>query len=261
MIIDVDGARHFFDVSHVPHAPALLLMHSIGTSSFIWQDVAARLARRFTVIRPDFRGHGATAVTPGGCTVALLASDMLAICEHLQIEQIHVGGLSLGGLVAQQLALDRPELVASLILCDTGLSIPPATMWRDRASAVRANGVAALGDATIERWVTPGFATTDGGRRLQQILAATPSDGYADAADAIADADFSTRATAIGVPTLVIVGSDDIATPPSLSYALCDTISGARLHLVDGARHITAVEYPDEVAAAIQAFLDKQAQE
>ena len=255
MIVTINGVETFVEERGVADAPPLLLMHSIGTSSVIWEDVAADLATDYRVLCPDFRGHGRSAATGGAYTTALLASDMVVLCEALGVDRVHVGGLSLGGLVAQQLAIDRPDLVASLILCDTGLALTPSAMWRDRAAMVGEGGVAALGHAVFDRWVTPSFAATEQGQRLRDTFVNTSADGYAGAAHAIADADFTGASPAIDVPTLIVVGSEDMATPVALARELATAISGAHLHIVEGARHIPSIEMPGEVATEIAIFL------
>lgn len=253
---NINGVNVHFETYGDEAAPGLLLMHSIGTSGFIWQDVAERLSVRYRVLCPDFRGHGGTRGGAGARTIKDLADDMAALCAVMGFDRLHIGGLSLGGLVAQQLAIDLPDLVASLILCDTGLSIPPAAMWLERAETVRANGVDALEEAVFDRWITPTFAATPKGRQLREVLSTTSSSGYADAAQAIASACFAGRMGSLAVPTLVVVGSEDKATPPALAKELAEAIAGAQLHLVPGARHIPSLEHPNAVADAIAKFLN-----
>src|SRR3954452_15877428 len=101
-----------------PSAPALLLLHSLGTTGDIWEAQAAALSRSFRVIRPDMRGHGLTSVTPGPYSLDGLAGDALAVLDALGIGRAHVAGLSIGGAIAQAIAAHAPDRVRSLILCD-----------------------------------------------------------------------------------------------------------------------------------------------
>jgi 3-oxoadipate enol-lactonase / 4-carboxymuconolactone decarboxylase len=138
-------------------APPLLLVHSLGTSSAIWDTQVAALRRSFYVIRFDLRGHGLTTTTPGPYDIAMLARDALAVLDSLGIASAHVAGISIGGLIAQSLAVQAPARVRSLILVDTALVFEPPESYRDRAARVRADGIAPLADSVIARWVTPAF--------------------------------------------------------------------------------------------------------
>ena len=236
-------------------APALLLIHSLGTSLHVWDAQADALQRSFRVIRADLRGHGLTTVTPGPYSIAQLAQDMLAVLDAVGAQTAHVAGLSIGGMVAQSIAHQAPNRVASLILCDTAMVIPPPEGWQTRAATVRAQGMAAIAEPVMARWVTPGFATTPAASGLRAMLLRTDPEGYAGAAVAIAAADLTADTHALRVPTLVIVGDQDLATPVSAAEALAAAIPGARLTILPGAAHIPTVEHPDAVTAAIGAFL------
>lgn len=236
-------------------APALLLLHSLGTDGRVWEPQAAALADRFRVIRPDLRGHGLSAATPGPGSMAQFARDVLGVLDALGVGQAHVGGLSIGGMVAQQLAAMTPHRVASLVLCDTALAIPPPEFWRERAGIVRARGMAAIADAVVARWVTPaalGTAATEG---LRTMLLRTDPEGYAAAAEAIAAADLSESTARLRLPALVLVGAEDLATPQAAAAALAAAIPGARLETIAGAAHIPTYEQDAAVTAAMYRFL------
>ncbi len=242
-------------VSGPSGAPALLLIHSLGTSLHVWDAQAAALCRSFRVIRADLRGHGLTTVTPGPYRIAQLAQDMMAVLDALGVATAHVAGLSIGGLVAQSLAHQAPERVTALILCDTAMVIPPPEGWHTRAATVRAQGMASIADAVMARWVTPGFVGTPAASGLRAMLLRTDPEGYAGAAEAIASADLTADTRALRLPTLVIVGDQDLATPVAAAEALAGAIPGARLVVLPGAAHIPTVEVPDAVTDAIGGFL------
>ncbi|MBV9735014.1 MAG: 3-oxoadipate enol-lactonase [Acidisphaera sp.] len=236
-------------------APALLLLHSLGTALHVWDGQVEALSRSFCVIRPDLRGHGLTGVTPGPYTIEGLARDALAVLDALGIGTAHVAGLSIGGMIAQSLAAQAPGRVASLILCDTAMAIPPPELWRERAATVRASGMAVLADAVMARWVTPGFMQAPEAHGLRAMLLRTDPEGYAGAAEAIAVADLSAQTAALRVPTLILVGEQDEATPPASAEAMRRAIPGAVLEPIAGAAHIPTVERPDAVAEAMLRFL------
>src|SRR5579872_1188828 len=110
-------------------APCVLLLHSLGTNLHVWDAQASALAGDFHIIRADLRGHGLTATTPGPTTMQRLAADMLAVLDALGIATAHIGGVSIGGMVAQAMAAAAPTRITSLMLCDTALAIPPASLW------------------------------------------------------------------------------------------------------------------------------------
>ncbi len=246
-----------------PGAPALLLLHSLGTTLHLWDAQAAVLARSFRVIRADMRGHGLSAVTPGPYRIEGLADDALAVLDALGVERAHVAGISIGGLIAQSIAARAPERVLSLALCDTALVIPTEATWRERAATVRARGMAALVEGVLARWVTPGFAGALPTQGLRAMLLRTDPEGYAGAAEAIAVADLTAATQGFGashaVPALVLVGAADEATPLSSAEALCRALPGARLVVVPDAAHIPTAEQPEAVTAAILSLLTPDA--
>ena len=235
-------------------APALLLLHSLGTSLHVWDPVVAALAARFHVIRPDMRGHGGTEVTQGPYDMAGLGQDALGVLDALGIGAAHVCGLSIGGLVAQSLAHQAPGRVLSLILIDTAMVIPPAATWHERAALVRAQGMASIADAVLARWLTPA-APAHAAATLRDILLATPPEGYAGAAEAIAAADLTALAPTIRAPVLVLVGDGDQATPLASAEAMHRSIPGAQMEVLAGAAHIPTAEQPAAVAGAMLRFL------
>ncbi|MDE2197673.1 MAG: 3-oxoadipate enol-lactonase [Rhodospirillales bacterium] len=238
-----------------PGAPPLLLLHSLGTSLHVWDPQAEALSARFRVIRPDVRGHGLTTPTPGPYAIEALARDALAVLDALGIASAHVGGLSIGGLLAQSLAAQAPARVRSLILCDTAMALPPPEGWHQRAAIVRAQGMAAIADAVMARWVTPGFIDAPPARGLRAMLLRTDPEGYAGAAEAIAAADLTAATSRLCLPTLVLVGDQDLATPLASAEAMAAAIPGARLHVLANAAHLPTVEQPDAVTAAMAEFL------
>jgi 3-oxoadipate enol-lactonase / 4-carboxymuconolactone decarboxylase len=255
MFIEANGIPFHVQVSGPERAPVLLLLHSLGTSLHVWDDQATALAGRYRLVRPDLRGHGLTAVPRGPYTIDAMAQDVLAIMDALGIIAAHVGGLSIGGMVAQSLAAQAPDRVASLILCDTAMAIPPAEMWRERAVIARSKGLEPLADAVMARWVTPGFRDRPPAAGLWAMLLRTAPEGYAGAAEAIAATDLSLAARNLRVPTLVLVGERDEATPLASAEALRSAIDGARLEILPGAAHIPTVETPDAVSSAMACFL------
>ena len=237
-------------------APPLLMLHSLGTTLHVWDAQAEALAASWRVIRPDLRGHGLTTVPTGPCSIADLARDALAVLDALGVGMAHVAGLSIGGMVAQTMAALAPDRVASLILCDTAMAIPPATTWRERAALVRAQGMVAVVEAVMARWVTPGFGQAPAAGGLRAMLLRTDPEGYAAAAEAIAAADLTASTGALTTPALILVGDQDQATPLASAEAMRAAMQCASLEVLPGAAHIPTMEVPALVTDAIRRFLE-----
>jgi 3-oxoadipate enol-lactonase len=241
-------------------APVLLLGSSLGTDGRMWTPQVPVLAQRFRLVRYDHRGHGRSPVPPGPYQLDDLGGDVLALLDHLGVARAHLGGLSLGGMVAMWLAINAPDRVRRLALVCTSARLGPPRMWADRAAAVRAGGLGAIAEAVIARWTTPEHARTqpdvvDG---LRQMLLATPPEGYAAACHAIETMDLEGDLGRITAPTLVIAGLADEATPPAHAQRIVGLIPGARLALVAGAAHLANVTRPELVGNLLADFLSGQ---
>lgn len=256
MFLSVNGLDLHLHQSGPADAEALLLLHSLGTQAAIWETAAEAFAPRYRVLRPDLRGHGLSGVTPGPYSIEGLTHDILALLDKLAIERAHVAGISIGGMMAQSLASLAPERVRSLILVDTALSIPPAQSWCERAALVRSEGMEKLIEPVVARWVTAASLQTPEAHALRRMLRQTDPEGYAAAAEAIAAADLRHAVAKLNVPTLVLVGEEDAATPISSAEALRDSIPGAQLAIIHGAAHIPTMERPDHVIERMRSFLD-----
>lgn len=254
MRLDLPGLAMHLRADGPQDAPPLLMLHSLGTDGRVWQPQAEALSRHFRVLRPDLRGHGLTDVTTGPYTIEGMARDVLAALDALGIARLAVAGLSIGGMIAQSLAHQAPDRIAALVLCDTALAIPPASLWRERAATVRARGMAAIAEGMLARWLTE---TADPATReaLRGMLLATDPEGYAGAAEAIAAADLAGTTRRLRLLAFILVGDRDAATPLSAAEALCAALPGARLRLIGGAAHIPTLEQPRLVTQALLDFL------
>ena len=255
MFLTVGDLNMHVRIEGPPGAPAVLMLHSLGTCLHVWDAQAAALSSSYRVIRPDLRGHGLTSVTPAPYSIAVLARDMLALLDALGVEQAHVAGLSIGGMVAQGLAALAPTRVRSLILCDTAMTIPTAESWHQRVAGVRANGMASIADGVLARWVTPGYMARPEALGLKAMLLRTDAEGYCGAALAIAGEDLTEATSCLRMPALVLVGDQDVSTPVAAAQAMAAAIPGARLQVIPGAGHIPNDEQAEIVNAAIQDFL------
>ena len=255
MFITANGLTINLRIDGPTAAPPLVLAHSLGTCAEVWEPQIEVLARSFRVIRPDMRGHGLTEATPGDYSMDLLADDLIAVLDALDLGAVHLGGISIGGMIAQHVAARHPARVASLILADTAMAIPPPSLWHERIAQVRAGGIASVADAVLARWLTPASATNAAAKSLRTILLRTSVDGYCGAAAAIAAADLRATTGQLRQPSLILVGRDDLVTPVTAAEALHQAIAGSSLVLIDDAAHIPTYEQPDATTKAITDFL------
>jgi 3-oxoadipate enol-lactonase len=186
-------------------------------------------------------------------TVEDLALGVVELLDFLEIERASFCGVSLGGAVGMALALHAPDRVDRLVLACTSARFGEPAMWHDRVAAVRAGGTAAIADAVLGRWFTPsyGSANADVVARFRSMLESTPSAGYTACCEALADWDARESVKRIETPTLVVVGADDVATPPSDAEYLADAIPDARLAILDEAAHLANVEQPEAFDRAL----------
>lgn len=250
-----------YELSGSPGRPTLLFANSLGTSFHVWDAQAEALGGRFRILRYDMRGHGLTDCPPGPYTIAQLADDARALLDVLQIERVHVCGLSIGGMVAQRLASAAPDRVLSLALCDTANRIGPPGRWDDRVAAVAKGGLEGIADAVLKVWFTGDFLAERPAevRGMANMLLRTPAEGYIGCCLALRDADLRDDDAKIDCPTLVVVGDQDVATPPAAARELSEAIAGARLEVLARAAHIPTVEQPAALNRLLGDFFNAQA--
>lgn len=236
-------------------APVLVLSNSLGTDLELWSPNVASWSGSFRVLRYDHRGHGGSDAPPGPYSVESLAGDVLALLDRAGVERTSFCGLSLGGAVGMWLAANAPERIDRLILACTSARFGDPTAWHERARVVRGEGIAAVADAHLARWFTPGYAEREPAvvGRFRDRLLATEPEGYAGCCDALAGWDFRERLREIRAATLVIAGADDPSTPPSHAALLAERIANAKFVVLPDAAHLANVGQP---AAFSQSVLD-----
>jgi 3-oxoadipate enol-lactonase len=252
----VNGVTIHYQVIGAAGKPLIVFVNSLGTDFRIWRDVVVRLAGDFAVLCYDKRGHGLSGVGPTPYRMADHAADLAALLDLLGQRDAIVCGLSVGGMVAQQLWADRPDLVSGLILCDTAHRIGTEESWNKRIAAVEQGGIEAVADAVMPLWFTPALRASPEGEGYRNMLCRQPRAGYVATCAAIRDADLTDVARRIDVPTLVVVGDQDGSTPPELCAAFARLVPGARYEVVKDAAHIVPVEQPVLLTEIIKAFAD-----
>ncbi len=237
----------------------LMLANSLGTDLRVWDALIPLLPEGLRVVRFDKRGHGLSDAPEAPYAMETLVDDAEAICEALGLTDVTFVGLSIGGIIGQGLAAKRPDLISALVLMDTAAQIGTPEMWQTRIDGIRANGVASLADAILERWFTPGFRESDPQfAAWKNMLVRTPLEGYVGCCAAIAGADYTESTRSLSLPVLAMAGAEDGSTPPDLVRGTAE-LCGAEFALIDGAGHIPCVEQPAETARLINDFLRRTA--
>jgi 3-oxoadipate enol-lactonase len=238
----------------------VVLSHALGCDLTMWDPLANNLAADCRVIAYDHRGHGSSDAPAGPYAMADLADDAARLLRELDTGPVMWVGLSMGGMVGQELALRHPALVGALVLAHTTSGYPDSAraVWEQRIATVREQGIGAIADAVMARYFHESFraahpATVD---RFRQRLVTTDEEGYVGCCAAVGGVDTTARLGQIAVPTLVLAGELDQGTPVDMARTLADGIAGARLQVLAGASHLGAVEQPDAFAAAVTAFVD-----
>jgi 3-oxoadipate enol-lactonase/4-carboxymuconolactone decarboxylase len=250
------GARIYWKLEGTDDKPALVLLNSIGTDMSLWDAAMPALLASFRTLRLDTRGHGASDAPAGDYSLALLADDVAAVMDAAGITQAAVAGVSLGGMIAMQLALSRPERVSALALICTSATMDKAA-WQDRITKVRAGGTAAIADLAMQRFLSPAFTAGQPAiaESVRRSLVAMASEGYAGAGAAIRDMTLIGRIPALACPTLVVVGDRDASTPfAGHGENLVANIPGVALERLD-CGHLAPLEAPTALAGALRAFL------
>lgn len=228
-------------------APALVLLHSLGTSHAVWQEQVRAFSSSHFVICPDFRGHGLSDLSLSPVTVEALAEDIVAVLSAIGVDTFHLAGISIGGLVAQCVAAALADKVLTLTLFDSNIVSLAPQMWKDRAAKIRADGLPSIAEAVLARWTTPQARDSANGNGLAIMLERMPSEGYAAGCDALAIADCRHHAARLTMPVVVAVGELDEATPPAAGRALADAIGGSTFQIIPGASHIPLFEQAEAV--------------
>ncbi len=262
MKVKANGIDMNYTLDGPATAPVLTLSHSLATDLSMWDPQMPALTARYRVLRYDTRGHGGTEAPAGAYTLEQLADDVRALLRAVGITKTHWCGLSMGGMIGQTVALKTPELVSSLILCDSSSRIPAEAkpLWTDRIKTAETQGMEPLVEPTIGRWFTAPFVqqrkeTIDG---VRAMIRRTPPQGYAGCCHAISQLDLTDKLGAIKLPTLIVVGEEDQGTPVAASRTIQDHVKGSQLEILKSASHLSNVEQPEAFTQAVTSFLARQ---
>lgn len=242
--------------------PTVVLLHPIATRREIWLPQVGPWSARLRVLRVDLPGHGQSPLGDVQPLVAGHARAVWALLDALGEQRVMLVGLSFGGMVAQAMALQRPQQLKALVLAHTSAHTDARVraLWEQRLADLAQQGMAAHACATLGRWFTPGFAeraplTVEWvGRMVQE----TPEAGYRAAVRAIQALDHGDLLAQITAPTLVVAGGQDLAIPVEAARTMAQRMPGARLEVIPQAAHLGNIEQPEAFTETVGGFLAQQ---
>ncbi len=257
--IQANGIEMAYRFDGPEDGAVVMLSNSLATNYGMWDPQIPALADKYRVLRYDQRGHGGTEATAPPYSFDLLMEDACALLEALNISKAHFCGLSMGGMTGQTFGAKRPDMLLSLILCDTASAMPSADLWTPRIEMARNEGMPALAPSTLERWFTEPYrkAQTTEVARVADMISTTKVDGFVGCASAILAMNLAPLHANITAPTLVVVGADDPSTTVERAEEIHHGIAGSKLVVLDDAAHLSNIEQADGFNAALRAHLDQ----
>ena len=254
-----DGCDISYTVHAAPGKPRVALIHSLALDRSVWDGVVKALSGKAEILTYDCRGHGRSQRKAGPYSCEQFAGDLAQLLDHLQWTAVTVAGCSMGGCIAQAFAAKYPQRTAGACFIDTtawyGAEAPK--QWRERAATGRTKGLGALIDFQVTRWFSDGFRASraDAVDPLKDIFLANDIDCYEATCEMLGNADLRPLLPLIKSPVAIVVGDEDYATTVDMAKALNSALPQSRLTVLAGARHITPVERPTDIAKRIESLL------
>ena len=254
-VFDTGDVRLHYRVDGPEDGAPVVFANSLGTDLRLWDKVLPLLPDGLRIVRFDKRGHGLSSTPKAPYSMGGLITDVGRLLDHLDVRDAMFVGLSIGGMIAQGLAVKRLDVIRSVVLSNTGAKIGNPPLWADRIAAVERHGIESLADAVMERWFSTDFRATPELEIWRNMLVQQTRDGYAGCSAAISGTDFYTSTSGLRLPALGIAGSEDGSTPPDLVRETVDLIPGSKFHLIRKAGHLPCVEQPEEYARVLTDFM------
>ena len=255
MLIDLKThSLHVIDEGPRTGAPVVLL-HGLGTTSRLFDDMVDEMPMGLRIIRPNFRGHGASTMPKGKTSMGGLVRDIEQVLDQLIIQDAVVVGHGLGGMVAQALAVKRLDLMRAMVLINSASRLGVASQWERLLSDLSTQGHKAYVAASTALWFTKDWRETGQGRTWTEGFAAMDTDTIAAVISAISGTDLYRPTSGLRLPTLGIAGSSDRAIPPDMTRETVDLVPGSQFALLQKSGHLTPADQPAKTAEVLTAFL------
>jgi 3-oxoadipate enol-lactonase len=245
----------------VASRPRIALIHSLALDQSIWDGVVPLLTQHADVLTYDCRGHGRSGRPKMKFTLELFAADLARLLDHVNWPRVALAGCSMGGCVAQAFAGVYADRVQALALIDTTAWYGPTAPkdWRERAATAATKGLQALSAFQATRWVSDAFREAHPQliRANLDVFLANDIDCYAATCEMLGDADLRHYQSSLRMPTSVIVGEEDYATPVAMSEQIQKALPDATLSVLPNVRHLTPIECPAAIAEKILALIER----
>lgn len=260
MLAEVNDISIRFEVSGPSGAPWVVLSNSMMTNYRMW-DAQLEALQDYRVLRYDQRGHGETDGPEGAYSFEMLADDAIALMDHVGAGRVHWVGCSMGGMTGQAVALNCPDRVRSLALCDTRGHSPESKKAQriKRIEIVQRDGVEPMVEGCLRGNFSPEFidANPELMDEMRGIVRGTSVAGVVGCSHALSAHNYSPRLHEIVVPTIIVVGENDESTPVSQSQDMFDRIPNARMVVLPQAKHLSNIERAVEFNEALLEFLSE----
>jgi len=257
----VNGTEIYYEVHGKEGAPWIVMSHSLACSVRMWDEQIASFKDRYRILAFDTRGHGSSAAPSGAYTLEMLADDAKGVMDKEGVKRCHWVGLSMGGMIGQTFALKYPGVFQTLALADTTSRYPAegAALWADRIKTAESQGMQPLLEGTLARWFTEPYRKAAPKRLadIANLILTTPVAGYVGCCHAIPKINLTARLKDIKCPILVIVGEQDMGTPPAMAQEIHDNAPGSKLVIIPAAAHISNVEQPAAFDAALEGLFSQ----
>lgn len=251
----------YYELEGPAGAPVVALSHSLAAALEMWESQMPVLRDSYRVLRFDTRGHGRSSAPSGPYTMEMLGMDAVGLLDSLGIPKVHFVGISMGGMIGQILALRHPERLEKLVLCDTTGRVPAdaAPVWQERIRKAEREGMPALAEETLERWLSEKFRRDHPGvtESVRNMITNTPVAGYRGCSLAISQFDVLDDLPRVSAPTLILAGEKDQGTPVSAAEDIRDRIPGSGLAVIPAALHLTNIETAEEFNRLLLEFLGR----
>ncbi|MFL5196906.1 MAG: 3-oxoadipate enol-lactonase [Microvirga sp.] len=259
--VQVPGAKLFtrIDGADRGDAPWLVLSNSLAADHTMWDPQIPLLTSRYRVLRYDTRGHGRSDAPAGPYSFAMLVDDVIRIMDHHGVGKATFMGLSLGGMIGLGLAIEHGGRIDKLVCCDARADAPEPYVkaWDERLAVIDKEGLRGILQATVERWLVASFraAHPEVVAKVERMILDTPLVGYKGCAEALKRLDYLKDLGAIAVPTLFVVGAQDMGAPPEVMRRMAEAVPGAKLVIIPDAAHLPNLDNTLAFNEAIAGFL------
>ncbi|KUP91081.1 3-oxoadipate enol-lactonase [Tritonibacter horizontis] len=254
-LADLGDVQINYSLTGPANGAPVVFAHALGLEARIWDPVIARLPDGLRILTYDLRGHGRSSVPEGPYSMGALVRDAERLLDFCEIRDSLFVGLSVGGMIAQGLAIKRLDQIRALVLSNTAAKIGTPEIWQRRMETIRAGGLSAISAETMQRWFPRAYLKSGAAAATEALVAGQSVDGYLGCCAAIAGTDFYTPTSGLRLPVLGIAGSEDGSTPPDLVRETTELIPGARFALLRRTGHVPPIDQPDAYAGQLTKFI------